>query len=492
MLAVGKHDKGEPIPLAEIARLTGISRAYLDQLTVALKNASILKGHTGHRGGFTLGKPIDAIRIGDVIQAAIGPISIVECVDDPQSCVQSEFCSCMPLWKLINRKILRALNSYSLSDLLEESWHRRIGQDLDGDDLVGDGANAAVFEHVPCAVAVIDRELRIARTNARFEQTFGQGAGERCYAAFKGLEQRCPHCEVVQIFDDGEKRVSEEEGRSISGGPLCYQLHAVPIHANDNVTHVALMALDVTPRRGLERELRQAERLATIGLTTAGLAHSVKSILGGLEGGCYVVDSGLERVDVDRIRMGWEMVRSFIGQVGSLVGNLLRYARPEEIERQQTDANTLVDEAIALFSGKADLVGVELTAHKSAGLEPVEVDRDAIRGCLANLLSNAIDACVWDPADDKKEHRIIVASRPRPGGGVILEISDNGMGIAKENQERVFAAVFTTKGIRGTGLGLLLTRKAVKEHGGSIHFSSEQGRGTSFKIELPAATSTPV
>jgi hypothetical protein len=98
-----------------------------------------------------------------------------------------------------------------------------------------------------------------------------------------------------------------------------------------------------------------------------------------------------------------------------------------------------------------------------------------------------MDACMWDPDAADKDHRIVVAARAGAGGGVVFEVSDNGMGIAEENQAKVLATSFTTKGIRGTGLGLLLTKKAVAEHGGAMGFESTPGEGTSFRIELPAA-----
>jgi len=142
--------------------------------------------------------------------------------------------------------------------------------------------------------------------------------------------------------------------------------------------------------------------------------------------------------------------------------------------------------------------GLELQRHgdldrTDAGapdLEPVPMDPDAMHACLTNLVGNAIDACTWDP-DTDKAHRIELRALSRPEGGVVFEVSDNGMGISEENQPKILAVHFTTKGIRGTGLGLLLTRKVVEEHGGTIAFASTPGEGTVFKIQLPFITSQP-
>ena len=101
-------------------------------------------------------------------------------------------------------------------------------------------------------------------------------------------------------------------------------------------------------------------------------------------------------------------------------------------------------------------------------------------------MTNAIDACQWDP-DVDKEHGILIQVRRGRAGGVAFEVSDNGPGIALENLGKVLSSSFTTKGLRGTGLGLLLTRKAIEQHGGTIRFDSTPGQGTRFRIDLPEA-----
>jgi len=112
-------------------------------------------------------------------------------------------------------------------------------------------------------------------------------------------------------------------------------------------------------------------------------------------------------------------------------------------------------------------------------------DASILTACLSNLVTNAVDACTWDP-DESKEHEIVVAVEPAADGGVVFEVSDNGTGIPESHQSKVLKGPFTTKGIRGTGLGLLLTRKAVEQHGGRITYRTTPGRGTCFRIQIPA------
>jgi signal transduction histidine kinase len=322
-------------------------------------------------------------------------------------------------------------------------------------------------------------------TNAFFDSLFGESEGGLCYTVMKGRDGPCEECIAAATFADGEEHHAKESGTSSDERAITLEVDSLPVHDDGgNVDYALLAALDTTRLGELEHQLRQSERLATIGLTTAGLAHSIKSILAGLEGGIYVVNSGIKKDDRERIENGWDMVQRYIERVSSLVRNLLRYAKAEEPHREEVDTGELVRQTVELFVDKADLMNVELEADIDEDVPTLWLDREGMRGCLANLLSNSLDACVWDP-DTEKEHRIVVAAKIRDHGGVRFAIRDNGMGISPENQRKILVSSFTTKGIRGTGLGLLLTQKAVAEHGGTVSFDSTHGEGTTFIIDLP-------
>ena len=105
------------VSLAHVARRTGLSRGYLEQLAGALRNARLLRGRCGKQGGYQLARGAQEITIRSVVEAAIGPINIVECVDDPASCMNSDFCECRPVYALINRAVTGALERFTLHDL---------------------------------------------------------------------------------------------------------------------------------------------------------------------------------------------------------------------------------------------------------------------------------------------------------------------------------------------------------------------------------------
>ena len=230
----------------------------------------------------------------------------------------------------------------------------------------------------------------------------------------------------------------------------------------------------------LREEALRAERLAAIGQTIAGLAHCIKNILNGIRGGSYILEEGLRKGDLNRLSRGWEMVKRNSAFMHELVLDMLTYAKDRQPETAPTDVNALCRSVCELMAEKARENGVEIVWTLDPCLGEVIVDPKGIRRCLLNLVSNAVDACteqgdrveVSTAKTDDREHFCIV-------------VSDHGSGISKEDQAKLFQIFFSTKGSKGTGLGLAVTHKIIQEHGGTITVESELGAGTRFIIHLP-------
>ncbi|MBW1879621.1 MAG: PAS domain-containing protein [Deltaproteobacteria bacterium] len=348
-----------------------------------------------------------------------------------------------------------------------------------------DRLGPVVFDEVPCVCAVIDSTHRLVTLNRAFGRLFGERLGERCYGVIKGRDTPCPECVAGLALAEGAVHESDEQGRSRNGDTVSYSVRAVPLPAREGDPDlVVLLCTDTTTLRDLKAELSEAERLAEVGLTTALLAHTIKNLVTGLEGGIYVVDVGISKKDMEKVVMGWEMVRGYVDQVSTLVKNLLQLLREEGRPPEAVDPADLVRDAVRAFEGKAAKAGIRLEIDVEEGLPSLCVDRAALHDCLGNLVANAIDACTWDP-DIDKEHRVTVGVHEVSDARLAIEVRDNGTGIAEENRSKILTRMFSTKGMRGTGLGLLLTRKAVERGGGKIEFESTEGRGTLFRIELP-------
>jgi Rrf2 family protein len=120
MLDVAGHEeRGRPVSLALVSERTGISRGYLEQLALALRNARLIRGVAGRHGGYHLAQPAEAISIGHIVEATIGPVCLVDCLEDPQTCIRSLYCECRPVYALINYRIAEVLRSFTLADLLD-------------------------------------------------------------------------------------------------------------------------------------------------------------------------------------------------------------------------------------------------------------------------------------------------------------------------------------------------------------------------------------
>ncbi|MEW6442619.1 MAG: Rrf2 family transcriptional regulator [bacterium] len=132
MLDLSRHSgDGKPVHLSEIARREKLSKGYLEQLVVSLKNASLIRSTSGRTGGYRLGRPAEQITLLEIYEATSGPINLVECVGHPEECMRSENCECRILWELLNQRITQVLADYSLKDLCDKSGVRRMLQELE-------------------------------------------------------------------------------------------------------------------------------------------------------------------------------------------------------------------------------------------------------------------------------------------------------------------------------------------------------------------------
>ncbi len=241
---------------------------------------------------------------------------------------------------------------------------------------------------------------------------------------------------------------------------------------------------DLREIKRLEAELIRTERLAAIGQTVAGMAHSVKNILHGFKGGSYLVNQALKKDDTDRLKQGWGLIQRNIDQTSELVMNLLSYSKERKPQPEPSEPNVLVEEVCRLLSETARENDVKLTTETDPKIGTVMIDPHTLHGALMNLVSNAIDACLFDESTDK-EWRVTVRTALGGDRDLIIEVEDNGAGMSEAVSKKIFTSFFSTKGHRGTGLGLLVTRKNVEEHGGTIEVSSREGEGTVFTIRLP-------
>lgn len=244
---------------------------------------------------------------------------------------------------------------------------------------------------------------------------------------------------------------------------------------------------DLRDIKRLERELLNAERLAAVGQTVAGMAHCVKNILHGLKGGSYMVNLGIKNENRDKLQTGWDMVQRNITRTHDLVQDLLSYSKERQPEMAPCHPNEIVEEVIELMQAVATENNVTLETSLSPEIGEVLLDERSLHRSLLNLVGNAIDACRDDP-DPGKTHMVKISTIMDKDQAIRFDITDNGAGMSEEVQNKLFSSFFSTKGSQGTGLGLLVTSKLIEEHKGNISVDSQLGQGTTFTIRLPMLT----
>jgi signal transduction histidine kinase len=225
----------------------------------------------------------------------------------------------------------------------------------------------------------------------------------------------------------------------------------------------------------------QAERLAAVGQTIATLSHHIKNILQGIRSGSYLIDLGLNEKDESIVRRGWTIVEKNQTRIYNLVMDMLSFSKDREPALEPADLNETVGEVIELMQPRAAELGVKLEWHPGENLSRVMIDPEGIHRAALNIVTNAIDA-----SEESPDARVIVRTEWDAGQSMArISIADNGPGIDEADIQSVFQIFASTKGSSGTGLGLPVSQKIIREHGGKIVVQSRPGQGATFILELP-------
>jgi len=225
----------------------------------------------------------------------------------------------------------------------------------------------------------------------------------------------------------------------------------------------------------------QSERLAGVGQTIATVSHHIKNILQGIRGGAYLVDMGLENGDEAVLRKGWDIVRRNQDKISSLVMDMLSFSKEREPEPVPSDLNELITEIVETVRQRAAETQAVIHWEPAADLPRLLFDPEGLSRAILNVVTNALDAVEGRP------HAAVTISvaADREAGLVRVRVADNGAGMTPETLADIFNLFASTKGARGTGLGLTVSRKILREHGGEIHASSRIGEGSTFLLEFP-------
>ncbi len=334
-----------------------------------------------------------------------------------------------------------------------------------------------LFNEIPCYISIQDPDFNIVEANRAFQDDFGSCLGRKCYEVYKHRTEPCVPCPVQMTFEDGKPHRREEVVTALDGTTRDVLVTAAPIRdGSGSITGVMEMSADITEVRELE------SRLTQLGLLIGSVSHGLKGMLNGLAGGMYLVDSGFQKGNPERVKKGWATVQRNVARIRSMVSDILYYAKDRVPNWEPLSASAVIDEVVGLVEPKAREHNVEVMVERDPKCGDFEADAQAVRALLVNLIENSIDACQAD--DRKPKHRVAVSVRGTPDH-VEFEVEDNGIGMDQETREKAFSLFFSSKGAAGTGLGLFISNRIAEAHGGTIRLESAPGAGTRFVVRLP-------
>jgi len=226
----------------------------------------------------------------------------------------------------------------------------------------------------------------------------------------------------------------------------------------------------------------KAERLAAVGQTIAILSHHIKNILQGVRGGSYLIDNGLRDEDLDLIEQGWSVVDRNQNRIFDLVNDLLTLSKERQPKLEHGSINELTREIYDLMRGRAEELQIELRLALADDVPGAQFDQEGIHRAVLNVVVNALDAL-----NGQSQGVVELRTGQSPDGSEVwIEVADNGPGIPEDQLDAMFNIFESTKGSAGTGIGLAVSQKILREHGGEIDVESQPNRGSRFRLIWPA------
>lgn len=344
----------------------------------------------------------------------------------------------------------------------------------------------AMFDSIPTSIYIIDTRYRIVAVNASRSERAGKKpnflVGQVCYEALYGRTQPCQGCRVSDTFLSGRNTTRTDrqwiDNEQISDWEIT--TYAI-LNETDIPVQVIINEQDVTVEKRLETNLIQSEKLAAVGQLAAGVAHEINNPLSAVIANAQLLRRDLPEDASDALE-SVELIETAGLRASQVVRNLLGFARKEQYEFLMVDLNETILNALSLVKHELVTRNVEVTTDLANDIPMIKASRDHLQSVWINMILNALDSM------EKKDGMISIVSANK-NKEFRVSIADNGSGIPADKVSRIFEPFFTTKAPgRGTGLGLSVCHRIVKQHGGYIQVDSLVGSGTKFTIIIPETT----
>jgi two-component system, sporulation sensor kinase E len=352
-----------------------------------------------------------------------------------------------------------------------------------------------VFNSIQEGIIVTDSGGRITYLNNAACELFGlQGedaTGKRLDDRVRGLDWKSltesggPVSRDVEIFYPANRFINfyivplviESRGDADKIDPPSQSSGAMGI-SGQQVGH-AIILRDITESRRTERQTIESERLNALTLLAAGVAHEIGNPLNSLNIHLQLMERQARKLnesDRAELQESIDIARAEVNRLDSIVSQFLRAIRPTRPQLRPENINTIVDEAVRFFAAEIKDRDIVVERELRADLPTLELDRDQMKQAFYNVIKNSLEAM--------KRRGILRIRTDMDESHVLISFTDSGGGISAENLSHIFEPYFTTK-TGGTGIGLLIVRRIVREHGGELSIESSEGKGLTLTIRLP-------
>jgi len=358
-------------------------------------------------------------------------------------------------------------------------------KDLSRDALreISDSQNVyeKIFDEIPYFVAIIDKSFKVTASNNLFKKNFSIETPEHyCYHVCAGKDTPCSKCPAIKTFNDGQAHQSHMDYISRKGKKYLVMVSATPLKNKVGKTeHVIVMSASADQITGLQGNL------SSLGLMIGSVSHGLKGLLTGLDGGMYLLNTALEKDDTNDAKEGLAVVKSMAERIRSMVFDLLYYSKERKLTIETVDVMEFAKEVASIVELKINWQNIKFIKDFHQATGNFDIDAAALRSALVNVLENAIDACLIEKVADPQ----ILFCVKTENDCIIIEVQDNGAGMDSHTAENIFQLFFSTKGKHGTGLGLYIVNKVIKQHHGKVAVVSKKGEGTNFTIQMPKTIS---
>jgi signal transduction histidine kinase len=302
------------------------------------------------------------------------------------------------------------------------------------------------------------------------------------------VKQEAPETEVIMITGHGDMDLAVRSLKHEATDFITKPIHVDALEiALRRVTDKILMRLKLQEyTTSLERLLKEKselqDHLSSLGLMIGSISHGIKGLLTGLDGGMYLLESGLSRKNEEKIAEGWETVKVMVERIRKMVLDILFYAKKRDLQWENVDVTCFAQEIARTVAAKIEKLPITFSCDIQESVGACQIDPGYIHAALMNIFENAIDAC--QRRDDCGLHELKFCVWAQDGN-IKFSVSDTGIGMDADTQAKLFTVFFSSKGRKGTGLGLFIANKIVEQHGGGIAVDSKPGQGSCFTVTIP-------